>query len=182
MNQRVLLLLGLMAALFIWRRKLQKGVTMAIETVKNYDDPLRRQIVREEGLKRYAYKDNAGYWTIGIGHKIDTQREAHLLNYTQSNPAPDAVIDDLYERDISGARGAVQAMVKVPLTPNEFAALVSLVFNIGAGAFYKSTLLKLLNAGDKQGAADEILRWKNAGGQPILLARRERERELFMTA
>jgi lysozyme len=59
----------------------------------------------------------------------------------------------------------------VPLTQNQFDALVSLVFNIGGGAFRKSTLLKKLNAGDIQGAADQFLVWNKGtvNGKRVVL-------------
>lgn len=182
---RTYLLLGLAALLFIFRKQLTERLTMTAESITSYTDPLRRQIVREEGLKRYAYLDQAGKWTIGIGHKIKPN-ESHLMNYTQSNPAPDAVIDALYDSDIADAAGTVKTAVKVPLSANQYAALVSLVFNIGIGAFLKSTLLQKINAGDVQGAAEEILKWRyatiNGVKEPVLLARRQREKDLFMTA
>ena len=65
------------------------------------------------------------------------------------------------------------------LNQNQFDALVSLVFNIGTGAFARSTLLKRLNVGDYNGAAEAFLMWRNAGGKPILLNRRKREKALF---
>ena len=56
-------------------------------------------------------------------------------------------------------------------------------YNVGTGALQKSTLIKLLNAGDTQGAADQFLRWNKAGGQVVagLTRRREAERKLFLT-
>lgn len=75
----------------------------------------------------------------------------------------------------------VSKVVKVPLNSNQFSALVSLCFNIGVGAFKKSTLLKLLNNKDYRGASKQFLRW-NRGGNKILSGltrRRVRERELF---
>jgi hypothetical protein len=73
-------------------------------------------------------------------------------------------------------------VVKVPLTQNQFDALVSLVYNIGQTAFSNSTLLKKLNAKDYQGAADQFLRWNKGGGKVMkgLVRRREAERALFL--
>jgi lysozyme len=72
--------------------------------------------------------------------------------------------------------------VHVPLTQNQFDALVSFVFNLGVGNFRTSTLLKKLNAGDNDGAAQEFGRWIHAGGKalPGLVRRREAERALFL--
>lgn len=73
-------------------------------------------------------------------------------------------------------------MVKVPLTQNQYDALVSLVFNIGRGSFARSSLLKKLNAGDMTGAAQEFPRWVYAKGKklPGLITRRNDEMELFL--
>lgn len=139
---------------------------------------LRATLEREEGRVPYIYRDQVGIETFGIGHKV-LPNERDLYQYSKGNPAPDEVVEAYFERDIARAAAAVDGL-GVQLSDNERAALVSLVFNIGAGAFEKSTLRRRLLEGDKAAAADEILRWKFAGGAPILLARRERERELFL--
>lgn len=139
---------------------------------------LRAQLEREEGRVPYIYRDSAGIETFGIGHRV-LAGDRDLRQYSKANPAPAAVVEAYFEQDIARAASAVDEL-GVPLSDNERAALVSLVFNIGTGAFHRSTLRRLLLAGDKAGAADEFLRWKLAGGKPVLLARRERERELFL--
>jgi len=75
----------------------------------------------------------------------------------------------------------VNYLVKVPLTQGEFDALVDFDFNLGRGNLASSTLLKLLNAGDYQGAANEIDKWDRAGGVLLagLLRRRQAETALF---
>jgi lysozyme len=79
-----------------------------------------------------------------------------------------------FERD-------VLKLVKVPLEQREFDALVSFAFNCGSGNLAKSTLLKKINAGDKDGAASEFLKWDRAGGKVLrgLTRRRNAERALF---
>lgn len=78
------------------------------------------------------------------------------------------------------------ALARVPLTAQQLAALMSLVYNIGLGAFENSTLLKLLRQSDYHGAADQFLRWNKAtvNGQKVVVAglvsRRERERAVFL--
>ena len=69
-----------------------------------------------------------------------------------------------------------------PVGAHEVAALLSLAYNIGASALRSSTLLRKFNAGDRQGAADQFLRWNKAQGKvlPGLTARRQRERALFL--
>ena len=80
-------------------------------------------------------------------------------------------------------QGFIYGLVKVDLTQNEFDALVSLIYNIGAGNFQKSTLLKVLNQEKYDAAANQFLRWNKAGGNVLagLTKRREHERELFLT-
>ncbi|WP_312069487.1 lysozyme, partial [Acinetobacter sp.] len=77
---------------------------------------------------------------------------------------------------------SVNNLVKVPLSQNQFDALVSLTYNIGSTAFKNSTLLKKLNAKDYAGAADQFLRWNKGGGKVLkgLVRRREAERALFL--
>ena len=84
---------------------------------------------------------------------------------------------ELVNRDASQFSAAIKRCVKVPLTQGEFDAYVSLTYNIGAGAFCKSTLVKRLNAGDYAGACAEIKRWDKMGGKVLrgLTARRDRE-------
>ena len=132
----------------------------------------------EEGLRLDPYNDSAGHATIGIGHLIhhgpvtaaDRQRFA---GFTRA----DAI--RLLKADVAPREAAVTRLVKVPIGQNAFNALVSFVFNIGAPAFEGSTMLRKLNAGDRPGAADELLRWKVGG--PGLIFRRQRERALFLS-
>lgn len=72
--------------------------------------------------------------------------------------------------------------MQVYLTANQKAALIDFVYNLGAGAFGSSTLLKKLNAGDYKGAADEFPKWVYAGGRVLggLVNRRKIERDLFI--
>ena len=78
---------------------------------------------------------------------------------------------------------AVYENVKVGLNQNQFDALVSLTYNIGIGAFSKSTLLKKLNAGDYKGTSNQFDVWVNAGGKRLdgLVKRRAKEKALFLT-
>ncbi|TCD17315.1 lysozyme, partial [Pseudomonas sp. IC_126] len=70
-----------------------------------------------------------------------------------------AQADAFLQLDISKADAAIQRLVKVPINQNERDALASFIFNLGAGAFESSTLLKKINEGDKQSAANEFLKW-----------------------
>lgn len=124
-----------------------------------------------EGYRAKAYHDTAGHMTIGIGHLIkDTEPE--LKTMCLSREAALA----LAKEDISVAEAAVNAYVKVPLKQEQFDALVSFVYNIGIGAFSKSTLLRKLNAGHCCAVPDEMRKWTK---QRELRGRRQAEILLY---
>jgi lysozyme len=131
-------------------------------------------IIKEEGSKNKAYKDSKGLWTIGVGHLIKSD-ELHLINATLT----DEQVEELLKSDLKWCSEAVESSVRVPLAQHQFDALYSLCFNIGEGAFRKSTVVKRLNAEDYQGAAEAILMWNKPA---VLQKRREREKALFLGA
>lgn len=127
-----------------------------------------------EGCRLEGYKCPAGVPTIGYGH---TGSEVHVgMKITQSEA------DRLLKNDLIVHCNNVSKLVNVPLNQNQFDALVSLEYNIGYGAFLKSTLLKLLNQKKYNEAAEQFLRWKYAGGKVLagLERRRKAEKELFL--
>nr|WP_311461956.1 lysozyme [uncultured Aggregatibacter sp.] len=130
-----------------------------------------------EGEKLTAYPDIVGIWTIGVGHTgfVDGKPVARGMAITKEKSK------ELLTADLKRFESAVNDAVKVTLTQNQFDALVSLAFNIGEGAFARSTLVNKLNAGDKKGAAEQFLVWKNAGGRVSqgLLNRRQKEKAMF---
>jgi len=85
--------------------------------------------------------------------------------------------------DLKKFETAVNNAVTVPLSQNQFDALVSLAYNIGTNAFSKSTLVKKLNANDNRAAADQFDVWVNAGGKRMqgLVNRRAKEKALFLS-
>jgi lysozyme len=127
-----------------------------------------------EGVRLNAYDDGIGVATIGVGH-INGVHMGDVITEDQA--------DDYLRDDLGSAEAAVNRLVKVPLDQSKFDALVSFTFNLGAGALASSTLLKKLNSGDVDGAADEFLRWTKAGGRIMagLTKRRISERMLFLT-
>lgn len=130
-----------------------------------------------ESLRLVAYLDSAGIPTIGWGATKGV-RLGDVITEAEA-------IAEL-EADLAEASAGVERLVKVDLTDNQFAALVSFVFNLGAGALDGSSLLRKLNAVDFAGAADEFLRWDKAHVKgvlkvlPGLTRRRQAERELFL--
>lgn len=134
-------------------------------------------LVKEfEGLRLRAYLCPAGVWTIGYGH-TDGVREGMTITQTQA--------DDFLDRDLDWAEECVGKFAKDP-SDNEFAAMVSLCFNVGAAGFVKSTVLRLHNTGDKLGAARAFRMWNKAtvGGKlvelPGLTRRRLAEEGLYL--
>ena len=87
----------------------------------------------------------------------------------------------LLRHDLEWVESTINKNVKVPLNQNQYDALASFIYNVGAGAFRKSTLLRLLNQGDYTGAAGQFQRWNKAGGKVLrgLTRRRQAEAEKF---
>jgi GH24 family phage-related lysozyme (muramidase) len=127
-----------------------------------------------EGCILYTYDDGVGVPTIGYGHTADV-RWGQCISQEQA--------EAFLKEDLNYFEQDVAHLVTVPLTDNQFAALVSLCYNIGSGAFAGSTLLRFLNEGDYITAAEQFGRWNRGGGEvmPGLVARRSLERELFLT-
>lgn len=132
----------------------------------------------EEGEKLTGYKDSRGIPTIGVGHTgtVDGKPVAVGMIITKEKST------ELLLSDLKWVEKSIADNVKVPLSQNQYDALCSLIFNIGASAFSGSTVLRKLNAKDYSGAADAFLMWKKAGKDlNILLPRRQRERALFLS-
>lgn len=130
-------------------------------------------IRRYEGLRLTAYLCPAGVWTIGYGHTGDVQPGQTITRERA---------DELLRADLRNAEGAVSRLIRVPLSDNEFSALVSFAFNCGIGALEGSTLRRHLNGGLRLAAAGEFWRWCYGGGRRLegLVRRRADERALFL--
>ncbi len=137
-----------------------------------------------EGVRLKAYRDTAGVWTVGWGstrwaNGTPVKKGDKLINIDCA--------DDLFDLTMQGYVNNVRSLVKVPLTQNQFDALVSFQYNTGGLA--GSTLLRMLNVGDYQGAANQFLLWDKVTdpitGQKkpseVLTERRTKERKLFLT-
>ena len=126
-----------------------------------------------EGCGLTAYKCPAGVWTIGYGHTKDVKQGMKITKEQATN---------LLTEDLKTYENYVNKYVTVSLNQNQFDALVSFTFNCGGGALKTSALLRKLNKGDYEGAANELLRWNKANGKVLagLTRRRKAERELFL--
>lgn len=126
-----------------------------------------------ERFRPTAYNDGRGVWTIGYGHTAGV-KEGDTCSMAQAT--------EWLQQDVVSAVVAVSRRVRVPLSQNQFDALVSLVFNCGPAPLEK-TIGECLKAGNYQGAADAFLLWKNAGKmRGVLLPRRQLERAHFLSA
>lgn len=146
-----------------------------------------------EGLVLYTYDDFdakrppkrimpgdhvRGTLTLGYGH---------TLTATPGREISEAEAERLLKHDLAWAEAAVSRLVRVPLNDNQFAALVSFVFNVGEGGkkpgdgFATSTLLKKLNNGDYDAVPGEMLRWVHSKGKRMqgLVNRRAQEGALW---
>lgn len=126
-------------------------------------------IAVHEGYRALAYDDGVGVQTLGFGTTLGVKPGDRITPER-------ALIRLVADADVYQA--AMRRCVAVPLHQYEWDAYVSLTYNIGAGAFCGSTLVRRLNAGDYAGACAEISRWNRAGGRvlPGLIKRRADER------
>jgi len=133
-------------------------------------------IKKFEGCKLSAYLCPAGVITIGYGHTKNVKKGDKI---TQERA------EQLLRDDVAALRKIINELVTVSLTDNKNGALVSLAYNIGITALKNSTLLKKLNQGNYQGAANEFTKWDKATikGKKVVLAgltkRRKAELEMF---
>ena len=137
-------------------------------------------IKRHEGLRLQAYLPTPNdVWTIGYGH-TKTAKQGMRITEAQA--------EELLRGDIRWVEDTINRLVKVNINQNQFDALGSLVFNIGASQFSKSSVLRRLNAGEYEEAANAFLMWtkqrdKKTGKMnvlPGLVKRRQEERALFL--
>ncbi|MGI3900518.1 MAG: lysozyme [Janthinobacterium lividum] len=135
----------------------------------------RAALTQREGCRLTAYRDTVGVWTIGVGH-ASTAPTPPLVAPGMTITAQAA--DEILSRDLAVFEKAVNAAdPKGRLSQNAFDASVSLAFNIGIGAFAKSTVARLIASGELAGAADAFLMWVKP---PELKGRRQSERAQFL--
>ncbi|MGV2828866.1 lysozyme [Myxosarcina sp. GI1(2024)] len=141
------------------------------------------QLIREfEGFRARAYLDTDGTPVIGYGLSKVNGKKVALGDRISVKSAERAL-----SKQVKTIQQQIDSAVTVELNENQLGALSSIVFNVGTGFIHQSTLIKKLNAGDYQGAANEFLRWNkaNVGGRLVPLSglsrRRQAEKELFLT-
>jgi len=163
------ILTGIIAAFFLMNRNdtVKKISKNGLEMIKNF-----------EGFNAVAYVDQSGKWHIGYGHLIQSGEKFDSI-------ITPGVAETLLLDDIKHAENTVNSLVKIPLSQSMYDALVSFVYNVGSGNFSSSTLLKLLNNGEKKSTvANEFDRWIYTNNGTIkvdgLVNRRKIEKNLFL--
>ena len=133
-----------------------------------------------EGFSSTSYLCVAKIPTIGFGSTFYEDGTKVKLGDQISKTDALKLLEVIANRDFADK---IFPAIKVKVTQSQFDAMCSLAYNIGAGAFLKSTLLKKVNAGDFAGAGEEFLRWNKANGKEVLglTRRREREKQLFLS-
>jgi lysozyme len=133
-----------------------------------------RWLKKFEGLKQNPYKDVAGHWTVGWGHKMalsDDKERFYLIDECQK----------LFDNDSQRAYKGILANVKPGsldrMNLNKLDALVSFVYNLGVGKLASSTLLKRINAGQFDAVPYELMRWVHAAGLKRIGLKRRRAAE-----
>lgn len=155
--------------LLIMARKLNKA---SIDLVKSF-----------EGLRLKPYLDSVKVPTIGYGTTYYEDGKKVTLNDPEIT---EARAEQLFAVHLDTFAASVEKLVQVPLTDNQFGAICSFVYNLGSGAFAKSTLLKKLNAKDYAGAAEQFEVWNKERVNGVLTPskgltrRRQAEKALFL--
>ncbi len=130
-----------------------------------------------EGLRLKSYKCSAGVWTIGYG----TTSATGLIDIKPTTIINTKQAEMLLVKSLATFEDCINESVKVELKQSQYDALVSFVYNIGEGAFKKSTLLKELNKGRYDAVPVELMKWVRAGGKRNqgLVNRRTKEAALW---
>ena len=146
-------------------------------------------IKHHEGVRYKPYRCPALLWTIGVGHvlypeqgKIPiAERNSFELKPEDNRTYSKEEVDNILKADLKKFETGVEKLITVQLTQGMFDALVSFSFNVGLGTLQRSTLRAKLNRNDKEGAANELLKYCMAGGKILkgLQNRRIDEKKMF---
>ena len=133
-----------------------------------------------EGVVLNPYKDSVGIPTIGIGSTY--YEDGTKVKMTDKAITKERAIQ-LAKNVVKSFEARVNKSILLPMTQNQFDAMVLLCYNIGESSFARSSVVRNFNAGNLQKAADSFLLWNKAGGKVSkgLVNRRKKERELFLT-
>lgn len=140
---------------------------------KNISNAGLQKIIQREGVILHTYKDSVGVLTIGTGHTSAAGPPKVVPGMVITKAENDAIL----MKDLAPIVKQVNQTVKVPITQNQFDALVSIIFNVGP-KFLTSTCMKKLNQKDYKGAAEAIMLWNKP---PEIIGRRQTEKTQFLT-
>jgi lysozyme len=132
------------------------------------------QIIKEEESLQLKAYELGGYWQIGYGH---------LMLEGEKDEITEEEAEAFLRDDLSWCEGAIERFVTVPVSLNEFSAMVAFCYNVGSGKTQASSIVKRINIDDRPGAANAFLLWNRMNGVVLqaLAKRRARERTLFLT-
>jgi lysozyme len=157
----------------------------------NVSEKAIHMICHHEGVRYKPYQCPAKLWTVGVGHVIDPNHGKLTIDQRKDLPIPEGwdrkltreEVDGILRRDLDRFERGVEKFCPVALTQGMFDGLVSFSFNVGLGTLQRSTLRQKLLRGDKEGAAEELLKYCMAGGKILkgLQNRRIDERALFLS-
>ena len=171
MNKKLFLVVWLFTLVWVIQnlqitKTIERDIVAITESTFNF-------ITNFEGKRNKAYRDSKGLWSIGVGHLIKADEE-----FLKTITLTDYDVQELFKRDLKWCDEAVSSSVRAPLNQNQYDALYSLCFNIGADHFKQSEVVKHLNQNDYNNAANAFMNWVT----PVVLKpRREKERKLFLT-
>ncbi len=131
-----------------------------------------------EGWRNRLYNDVAGYCTIGYGHLVKRAPCDGNVRADWQDGITEPEGGSLLVEDLTDAQIAVMLSATTKLSDTQYAALVDFVFNVGATNFRKSRLLQVVNAGQHEQVANQLLRWTKAGGREVAGLRNRRQREI----
>jgi lysozyme len=148
-------------------------------------------IKHHEGVRQRPYRCPALLWTVGVGHvlypeqgrlKLD-ERMAFKLRPEDDRQFTMEEVNGILAADLQRFELGVERFCPVPLTQGQFDSCVSFSFNVGLGTLQRSTFRQKVIRGDKEGAADELLKYCMAAGKILkgLQNRRIDERAMFLS-
>ena len=157
----------------------------------NVSEKAIKVITHHEGLRFKPYRCPAKLWTIGVGHVLYpdqgkmplAERDSYQLRAEDNRTFTQEEVNGILRADLARFERGVSQYITVPLSQGMFDGLVSFAFNVGLGTLQRSTLRAKLNRGDKEGAAEELLKYCMAGGKILkgLQNRRIDERAMFLS-
>ncbi len=131
-------------------------------------------IKSHEGLRLEAYTGPSGKLLIGYGHGGDSVTEGMVIDQAKA--------EAFLKEDLRSREELLKQLLTAPVTENEFSAMIAMIYNVGITNFRNSTLLAKFNEGDREGAAEEFLKWNKVNGEENthLTSRRIIERDIFL--